>query len=314
MEKSNDSWHQQMCQKLPCMTKWLSHEILATIQNWESVKILLLYKLSKTLLPVIDLLWRRETLVIMTATVFECHVNILGQLFKSIISCLCRKDSSLLLLRVTQQLNWWCSAICGVLYSACLRWQHCHIFNSWGEELSSRKQESMGPESLRNITEIIRDQLPSALNKVPSRGSGRSNAGCCHCGRAWEGSRCKENGILLITLLPHRMFMRPDSHVLSLQILQLQCLSSLFVENGSQIWWCSCLLLSQPCVLWPALSHLLFCIKKASYHHNFFHPPTLPGRNFSNRGLCPASLRITVGKRHDWKCTMSLCVHQTVMT
>lgn len=125
------------CESSLCMIKWLSHEILATIQNWESVKILLLYKLSETLMPIIDLLWGRETLVIMTATVFECHVNIPRQLFKSITSCLGRKDSSLLAPRVTQQLNGWCLAISGALKSARLRWQHRDV-EHWGGDRRPR--------------------------------------------------------------------------------------------------------------------------------------------------------------------------------
>lgn len=125
------------CESSLCMIKWLSHEILATIQNWESVKILLLYKLSETLMPIIDLLWGRETLVIMTATVFECHVNIPRQLFKSITSCLGRKDSSLLAPRVTQRLNGWCLAISGALKSARLRWQHRDV-EHWGGDRRPR--------------------------------------------------------------------------------------------------------------------------------------------------------------------------------
>lgn len=56
-------------------------------------------------MPIIDSLRGTETLVIMTATVFECHVNILRQLFKSIISCLGRKDSSFLVPHIAQRLN-----------------------------------------------------------------------------------------------------------------------------------------------------------------------------------------------------------------
>lgn len=174
--------------KLPCMIKWLSHEILATIQNWESVKILLLYKLSETLLPIIDLLWGRETLVIMTATVFKCHVNILKQLFKSIISCPGRKDSSLLVPRVIQRLNWWCSAISGVLQSVRLKWQHRDTFNCWGGgKPSSRKWKNFGLDRTRSIIQVLRDQFSSALSNVQLRGgfgSSRNDAGHCH---QWGG-------------------------------------------------------------------------------------------------------------------------------